>query len=149
MSNVPLPPRHIDAYIEGERGTFPLYKDGYTADQLHAHAAAVSAADNAALKTMLADARAADIHSCHDDCTRDGCVNGRLRERIEALERLVIDAAYALDKARIWSGMGWTYNPLHPVHYTLMRERLHNECANIEAARAAMRASADTQEIER
>lgn len=59
------------------------------------------------------------------------------RERIAALERLVIDAAYTLDKARIWSGMGWTYNPLHPVHYAPMRERLHNECNNIEAIRAA------------
>ena len=58
-------------------------------------------------------------------------------QRIHALERLVIDAAYTLDKARIWNGMGWTYNPLHPIHYTTMRERLHNECNNIEAARAA------------
>jgi hypothetical protein len=56
------------------------------------------------------------------------------RERIKALEQLVIDAAYTLDKARIWNGMGWTYNPLHPVHYAPMRERLSNECDNIEAA---------------
>ena len=59
-------------------------------------------------------------------------------ERIRVLEHLVIDAAYTLDKARIWNGMGWTYNPLHPVHYTPMRERLHNECDSIEAARAAL-----------
>lgn len=62
-------------------------------------------------------------------------------ERIRVLEHLVIDAAYTLDKARIWSGMGWTYNPLHPVHYTPMRERLHNECDSIEAARAALEQS--------
>ena len=62
-------------------------------------------------------------------------------ERIRVLEHLVIDAAYTLDKARIWSGMGWTYNPLHPVHYTPMRERLHNECDSIEAARAALEAT--------
>jgi len=65
----------------------------------------------------------------------------RERERIAVLERLVIDAAYTLDKARIWNGMGWTYNPLHPVHYTPMRERLHNECDSIEAARAALEQS--------
>jgi len=65
----------------------------------------------------------------------------RERERIAVLERLVIDAAYTLDKARIWNGMGWTYNPLHPVHYTPMRERLHNECDSIEAARAALEAT--------
>ena len=62
-------------------------------------------------------------------------------ERIRVLEHLVIDAAYTLDKARIWSGMGWTYNPLHPFHYTPMRERLHNECDSIEAARAALEAT--------
>ena len=56
-------------------------------------------------------------------------------ERIRVLEHLVIDAAYTLDKARIWNGMGWTYNPLHPVHYAPMRERLHNECDNIAAIR--------------
>ena len=56
-------------------------------------------------------------------------------ERIRVLERLVIDAAYTLDKARIWNGMGWTYHPLHPVHYAPMRERLHNECDNIAAIR--------------
>ena len=61
-------------------------------------------------------------------------------ERIRVLEHLVIDAAYTLDKARIWNGMGWTYSPLHPVHYTPMRERLHNECDSIEAARAALAA---------
>ena len=62
-------------------------------------------------------------------------------ERIRVLERLVIDAAYTLDKARIWNGMGWTYHPLHPIHYTPMRERLHNECDSIEAARAALEAT--------
>ena len=63
------------------------------------------------------------------------------RKRIAVLERLVIDAAYTLDKARIWNGMGWTYHPLHPIHYTPMRERLHNECDSIEAARAALEAT--------
>lgn len=82
--------------------------------------------------------------SLHDPC------NGRMTgeppqytpecrvfaERIRVLERLVIDAAYTLEKARIWNGMGWTYNPLHPVHYSPMPERLRNECENIEAIRA-------------
>lgn len=67
----------------------------------------------------------------------DAC-NAALRERIKVLERLVIDASYTLNKARIWGGMGWTYNPLHPVHYAPMRERLRNECDGIEAARAAL-----------
>jgi hypothetical protein len=74
----------------------------------------------------------------YDHVTADAIKeHAELRERIRVLERLVIDAAYTLDKARIWNGMGWTYNPLHPVHYAQMRERLHNECNNIEATRAA------------
>lgn len=58
-------------------------------------------------------------------------------ERINVLERLVIDAAYTLDKARIWNGMGWTYNSLSPIHYLPMRERLSAECDIINAARVA------------
>lgn len=74
------------------------------------------------------------------------CEHGQLKrvcplcerdERIRALERLVIDAAYTLGRARIWNGMGWTYNPLSPIHYGPMRERLRAECDNIYAARVA------------
>ena len=36
------------------------------------------------------------------------------RDRLrEALSNLV----YACEKSRIWNGMGWTYHPVHPVHY--------------------------------
>ncbi len=59
----------------------------------------------------------------------------RLRERVAHLEQLVTDAVYMLSKARMWNGMGWTYNPLHPVIYTQMRERLSNEADAIYAAR--------------
>ena len=38
------------------------------------------------LTRELANARAADIHSCHAGCTRAGCVNARLRERVRVLE---------------------------------------------------------------
>jgi len=38
------------------------------------------------LRTDLANARAADIHSCHDGCKRAGCVNARLRERVKVLD---------------------------------------------------------------
>jgi hypothetical protein len=39
------------------------------------------------LERQLANEEARDIHSCHADCPRNGCVNRRLRERIEALEK--------------------------------------------------------------
>ena len=39
------------------------------------------------LTRELANARAADIHSCHAGCTRAGCVNARLREERDQLRR--------------------------------------------------------------
>lgn len=43
------------------------------------------------LTTELANERARDIHSCHADCTRAGCVNRRLRAELsEAHEALTI-----------------------------------------------------------
>ena len=39
------------------------------------------------LTRELANARAADIHSCHAGCTRSGCVNARLREERDQLRK--------------------------------------------------------------
>ena len=36
--------------------------------------------------------------------------NGRLRNAL-------IFVSHKLEGGRIWNGMGWTYNPLHPIHY--------------------------------
>lgn len=44
-------------------------------------------ADNAALRAELANARAADIHSCHASCTRAGCVAAGLREERDQLRK--------------------------------------------------------------
>lgn len=33
------------------------------------------------------------------------------------------DIWYALEKARIWGGMEWKYNPLNPVHYLPARDK--------------------------
>ena len=35
-------------------------------------------------------------------------------------------AAHQLEKARIWGGMEWTYNQLHPMHYRSALERLRD-----------------------
>lgn len=43
-------------------------------------------AEIAELQRKLANEQARDIHSCHPDCTREGCVNRRLRaELVNAL----------------------------------------------------------------
>ena len=76
-----------------------------------------------------------DVHSCHNNCTRAGCVNRRLRERVKHLEQLVTDATYTLSTARFWDGQGWSYHSLHPIKYTQMRERLSTEADTIYAAK--------------
>lgn len=38
------------------------------------------------LTRELANAQVSGIHSCHDGCTRSGCVNGRLRDALARVE---------------------------------------------------------------
>lgn len=118
------------------------------ADQYHAAELADITAER--------DALVNDVHSCHAGCTLAGCVaaglradlaaamdqcvleetdNEVLRERVTHLEQLVTDATYTLSKARIWNGMGWNYNPLHPMYYAPLRDRLAVEADAIYAAR--------------
>lgn len=49
-------------------------------------------------------------------------------ELVEALS----DVSYALEKARIWGGMDWTYNPLHPLHYLPARDKARAALAKAE-----------------
>jgi len=97
------------------------------ADQYHA--------DELADITAERDQLVNDVHSCSHTCVRAGCVTQRLQARVAHLEQLVTDAVYMLDKARIWGGMDWHYNPLHPIHYKPMRDRLAVEADAIYAAR--------------
>jgi hypothetical protein len=76
-----------------------------------------------------------DVHSCGPTCQKAGCVTQRLQARVAHLEQLITNATYTLSKARIWNGLDWTYNPLHPIHYKPLRERLSNEADAIYAAR--------------
>ena len=48
----------------------------------------------------------------------------RLRENVVMLRATMEDATYQLSKARIWGGMDWHYNPLHPMHYTPVLDRM-------------------------
>lgn len=54
----------------------------------------------------------------------------RLRSAVDAeRERWRAAAEYAahqLERARIWNGMDWHYNPLHPLHYRSALERLRD-----------------------
>lgn len=45
---------------------------------------------------------------------------------IERLRKAAEHAAHQLEKARIWGGTEWHYNPLHPLHYRSALERLRD-----------------------
>ncbi len=47
----------------------------------------------------------------------------RLHEENKALLSVLSDVAYGLESARIWGGMDWTYNPLHPYKYLPLRDK--------------------------
>jgi hypothetical protein len=47
----------------------------------------------------------------------------RLHEENKSLLSALSDVAYGLESARIWGGMDWTYNPLHPYKYLPLRDK--------------------------
>lgn len=47
----------------------------------------------------------------------------RLHEENKALLSVLSDVAYGLESARIWGGMDWAYNPLHPYKYLPLRDK--------------------------
>ena len=47
----------------------------------------------------------------------------RLHEENKALLSVLSDVAYGLESARIWGGMDWSYNPLHPFKYLPLRDK--------------------------
>ena len=47
----------------------------------------------------------------------------RLHEENKALLSVLSDVAYGLESARIWGGMEWAYNPLHPFKYLPLRDK--------------------------
>ena len=73
------------------------------------------------------DAMALDPALCHH--TAFTIVEKAAAEllRLEAanaeLLTALVDVSYTLEKARIWGGMEWKYNPLHPVHYLPARDK--------------------------
>jgi DNA repair exonuclease SbcCD ATPase subunit len=46
-----------------------------------------------------------------------------LRASMAQLLKALKDIAYQLEKSRIWGGMDWHYNPLHPSHYLPARDK--------------------------
>ena len=66
-----------------------------------------------------------DIDNAADELRRLHTLNTEL---LEALS----DIAYGLEGARIWGGMEWTYNPLHPFKYLPLRDKARAAIARAE-----------------
>ena len=58
----------------------------------------------------------------------------RLHEENKALLSVLSDVAYGLESARIWGGMDWTYNPLHPYKYLPLRDKARAAIAKATGA---------------
>ena len=54
----------------------------------------------------------------------------------QGLLSVLSDIAHGLEGARIWGGMDWTYNPLHPFKYLPLREKARAAIAAAETANA-------------
>jgi hypothetical protein len=78
---------------------------------------AVSAAEAVSLRLAdLLDERAAELR--HSEFMEDAAVELRRLYRVNLdLMTALSGAARAFEKARIWGGMEWVYNILHPMHY--------------------------------
>jgi len=67
------------AELEAEIARISLMRQRM-ADELNARTKQVEE-----LQEELDNEKAREIHTCHDNCTKDGCVNRRLRQQIEQL----------------------------------------------------------------
>jgi hypothetical protein len=56
-----------------------------------------------------------------------------VKERADLLACIEF-SAHKLEGARSWNGMGWSYGPLHPLHYKPALERLRSVLAQDAAA---------------
>lgn len=47
--------------------------------------------------------------------------------------QLLADIDKLLEGSKIWGGMGWTYIPIHPVHYLPVKERMRKAMDDLKA----------------
>ena len=51
------------------------------------------------------------------DCREEVIMRREAEAERDRLREALSNLVYACEKSRIWNGMGWTYHPVHPVHY--------------------------------
>ena len=70
---------------------------------------------------------------CEVETRRLHALNQRLAESNVELLKALVDISYGLEGARIWGGMVWTYNPLHPFKYLPLRDKARAAIARAES----------------
>lgn len=66
------------------------------------------------------------LQSGTEDVVRLDAALAAVAEERERWRAAAEYAAHQLEQARIWNGMDWHYNPLHPLHYRSALERLRD-----------------------
>jgi hypothetical protein len=47
--------------------------------------------------------------------------------------QLLVDVVKLLEGSRIWGGMEWSYNPIHPLNYLPVKDRVRNALDELKA----------------
>ena len=147
MTELPEPAIHSGVTLT-KAGRYKATVDGYTAEQMRAYGraefhnalfcneaytrAVISERDALRVENERLKDEAITWKVCYErmsDAAQDlDTMFNSMKAENERLRKVLVDIKYGLEGARIWGGMEWTYNPLHPFKY------LHL----LEAARAAL-----------
>jgi hypothetical protein len=73
---------------------------------------------------MLTDNELQSLRNLGNEAEAAADEIAKLRADVALLRTAMEDAFYQMSKARIWGGMDWHYNQLHPMHYRPAMERL-------------------------
>lgn len=55
------------------------------------------------------------------------------REAVKVAREALVDVKHGLEGAKIWAGMQWHYNPLHPFKYLPLRDKTAAALAQLDA----------------
>jgi len=90
-------------------------------------------AQNAAVGARLADHVQRSVDLALAAAPEAPALPAEVREALKVAREALVDVKYGLEGARIWGGMDWTYNPLHPVKYLPLRDKTESAIARIDA----------------
>lgn len=96
-----------------------------------------SVADYVAYLKNAKDTYFAERNSARDAARRNReaqpSVPAPWREAVKVMREALVDVKHGLEGARIWGGMDWSYNPLHPFKYLPLRDKAAAALAQLDA----------------